>query len=159
NLQSRRRAGEAEIGAGIELHVGDDNPRDRSVEAHLRRFLQRVVVIVGPQFDVGGDILDHFAAKINVEDEIAVTALFFNASTSGTSSSVKLFGISASGAIRPSSTAPLPMPIGADGALTKGTSAAALSPPSFPHRLIFVRARVSPIPHKELDGAPVEPKV
>ena len=36
-------------------------------------------------------------------------------------------------------------------------TAAAVSPPSFPHKLIFERTKVSPMPHKVLDGP--EPKV
>ena len=82
--------------------------------------------------------------------------LSLNTSISGTNKSVKLLGkLNATGATKPPSTAPLPMPIGADGALTYGIIAAALSPPSFPQRFILERTKVSPIPQCVLDAAVV----
>jgi hypothetical protein len=47
-------------------------------------------------------------------------------------------------AIKPSSTASLPMPSGAEAALTYGIKAAAFEPPSFPHRLTLACWNVTP---------------
>ena len=48
DLYRWRHAVEAEIGADVELHVRDDDPRERHIEAHLGGLDHGVIVIVRP---------------------------------------------------------------------------------------------------------------
>ena len=48
NLHGWRHAVEAEIGADVELHVRDDDPRERHIEARLGGLDRGVIVIVRP---------------------------------------------------------------------------------------------------------------
>src|SRR4029077_16706069 len=132
---------QAKICADVKLHIGNDNPRHRRVEVHEGGLLRGISIVVRPKFDVGRDVLDDFTVEINVKDIVpmsAASALFLNTSISGTNKRMKLLGkFNAKGPIKPPSTTPLPIPRGAEGALTYGMTAAAVSPASFPHRLIF----------------------
>src|ERR1700688_2463462 len=75
DLDSRRYRVKTEICSNVELHIREDRPRQRCVEAQLRGLDNGIIIVICPEFRVGGDVFDDLSAEIHIKDDVGMSAI------------------------------------------------------------------------------------
>src|ERR1700692_841796 len=75
DLDSRRYRVKTEICSNVELYIREDRPRQRCVEAQLRSLDNGIIIVICPEFRVGGDVFDDLSAEIHIKDDVGMSAI------------------------------------------------------------------------------------